>query len=148
MKDKAIKVLLIEDDSVDIKLVQEELSSSMDVFFDLSTVTTLAQGIQKAKEETYNVILLDLLLPDSSGINTFIEIHSEITNVPIIILSGTKDEQLANTAVAQGAQDYLVKGEFSKDLLAKAVQYAIEKHKISKELEECKAELDKIKKRN
>lgn len=93
-----------------------------------------------------DLILSDLGLPDSTGIDTYIKLYEKTKTIPIIILSGNKDEELALSAVRKGAQDYLVKGEFDSNLLQKSIKYAIERHKLYRELEQAKIELEKYKK--
>lgn len=139
----SIKLLLIEDNSADARLVQEELSS--EISFDITTIGSLSEAILKIRDINIDVILLDLDLPDSKGINTFIKLYEHANNIPIVILSGIKDENLALKAVSQGAQDYLVKGEIDTPLLIRVIRYAIERHKVYKELKQCKVELEKYK---
>lgn len=141
-----IKILLIEDNAQDAKFIQEELSGEMDIFFDVITVSTLQDGLLNIKNGNVDLILSDLGLPDSTGIDTYIKLYEKTKTIPIIILSGNKDEELALSAVRKGAQDYLVKGEFDSKLLQKSIKYAIERHKLYRELEQAKIELEKYKK--
>lgn len=137
------KILLIEDNPQDSRLVQEELSGEMS--FDITTVGSLSEAITKITDTSVDIILSDLALPDSNGIDTFVKLYEHTKNIPIVILSGTKDENLALKAVSQGAQDYLVKGEIDTPILIRVIRYAIERHKVYKELEACKAELERYK---
>ncbi len=140
----SIKILLIEDNPADARLVQEELSCELS--FTVITVDSLDKALIKIRDiNAVDIILADLDLPDSKGINTFIKLYEHTKNLPIVILSGRKDENLALKAVSQGAQDYLVKGEIDTPLLIRVIRYAIERHKVYKELEECKIELKKYK---
>jgi two-component system, cell cycle response regulator len=139
----SIKLLLIEDNPGDARLVQEELSGEMS--FDITTVGSFSEAVIKITDTAVDIILLDLSLPDSNGIDTFLKLNEHTKNIPIVILSGTKDENLAFKAVSQGAQDYLVKGEIDTRLLIRVIHYAIERHKVYKELEACKAELERYK---
>lgn len=145
MPSNSIKILLVEDNPGDAKLVEEELSAGMDLFFDITLATSLQDGINKLKEKSIDVILLDLALPDSSGISTLEKINAEAKHIPIVILSGTKDEDLALGAVRDGAQDYLVKSEVNNVLLTRTIRHAIQRHKIYQELERCKTELERYK---
>ncbi len=140
---KTINVLLVEDNQADARLVQEELSG--EISFDITTVSSLSKAVLKIQDINVDVILSDLDLPDSKGINTFVKLYEHAKNIPIVILSGTKDENLALKAVSKGAQDYLVKGEIDTPILIRVIRYAIERHKVYKELEACKAELEKYK---
>lgn len=143
--DGTIKVLLIEDNPGDARLIQEELSGEIATFFDIVTVESLKDGIKSSKTDSFNIVLLDLSLPDSTGSGTFIKFHNEGKHLPTIVLSSTKDEKLALDAVKNGAQDYLIKGEIDSRLLVKSIRYAIERHKINNELERIKTELNKYK---
>ena len=141
-----IKVLLIEDNPQDAKFIQEELSGGMDIFFNVITVSTLQDGFSNINNGNIDLILSDLGLPDSTGIDTYIKLYEKTKTIPIIILSSNKDEELALSAVRKGAQDYLVKGDIDSKLLQKSIKYAIEKHKLYRELEQAKAELERYKK--
>ena len=145
MSNGSLKLLLIEDSPGDARLIQEELSIGMDEFFDVVTATTLQEALTNIEKDKFDVILSDLGLPDSQGIETFLKIHDKEKGSPIIILSNNKDESLALSAVQKGAQDYLVKGEVDKTLLTRTIRHAIERHKVYKELQESKAELEKYK---
>lgn len=144
MKVDSTKILLIEDNPADARFVQEELSC--EISFNVITVDSLGKAIIKTKDiNGVDIILADLDLPDSKGINTFIKLYENTKDLPIVILSGRKDENLALKAVSQGAQDYLVKGEINTPLLIRVIRYAIERHKVYKELEKYKVELEKYK---
>jgi signal transduction histidine kinase/CheY-like chemotaxis protein len=104
---------------------------------------TLADGKELLKKSVYELVFLDLCLPDSNGIETISAIHSQFPNIPIIVFTSLKDEALGIQMIEAGAQDYLVKGEFNLNLLRKAVFYAIERHK---NLEEVKKALENLSK--
>lgn len=143
MPEKQIKVLLIEDNLDDARLVQEELSGEMDI--DLVTVSTLKDALESIGKNDISVILTDLELPDSNGIDTFLKIKEKAINMPIIILSGNKDEDLACIAKNKGAEDYLMKCDVDSKYLQKIISNAIEKHNLIKELEKTRQELEKYK---
>lgn len=143
LMDNPIKVLLIEDNQAEARLVHEELSGGMDIFFNVVTENTLEHGLSQINNGNFDVILCDLNLPDSNGIDTFKSVFNKSNGVPIIILSGIKDENLALSAVKLGAQDYIPKDEVSEAILKRAIKYAIERQKVYKELEKYKKELDK-----
>jgi PAS domain S-box-containing protein len=132
--DDAIRVLLIEDNPVDTRLLRVFLGESTTHVFQITDVDRLATGIQRASEERFDVVLSDLLLPDSHGIETFERLEAEVPDVPIIVLSGSDDETLAIRAVRQGAQDYLVKGRIDSHSLVRAITYAIERHRVEQRL--------------
>lgn len=136
MQSEAIKVLLVEDNPADARIVQEELSENLDTFFELITAETLADALSKIAESEVDLILLDLSLPDSSGLETFSNISKNARSIPIVVLSGMKDEALALAAVGKGAQDYLVKNEIDCQLLVKTIKYSIERAKALEKIHE------------
>ncbi len=154
MDEKCIKVLLIEDNLADVRLMQamlEEraaLETSMQNI-ELDYVRRLSAGIEHLAQNDANVLLLDLSLPDSQGIETLFKINELYQDIPIIVLTGTDDEELAVRAVREGAQDYLVKGEVTGNLLIRAIRYAIERKKLERAREklinELQDALDRIK---
>lgn len=121
------RLLLIEDNPADARLLQETLKDVRDFPFQLVCVDRLAEGLERLEAGGIALVLLDLFLPDSEGFETFATARGRAADVPIIVLSGLADEALALRAVREGAQDYLVKGRDS-DLLARAIRYAIERH--------------------
>ncbi|MBA4149981.1 MAG: PAS domain S-box protein [Verrucomicrobia bacterium] len=127
MEQKRIKVLLFEDNQDDIFLLRKMLQKATTVQFDVEVVDTLAGGLERIKAGDIDVVLLDLSLPDSRGLDTFYKAHEETQDVPIIVLSGLDDERVALEAVHAGAQDYLVKGQGGSQLLIRAMVYAIER---------------------
>lgn len=127
MEQKRIKVLLFEDNQDDVFLLRKMLQKASTVQFELEVAETLAEGLQRVKAGGIDVVLLDLSLPDSRGLDTFYKAHKESGDVPIIVLSGLDDERVALEAVHAGAQDYLVKGQGGSQLLIRAMIYAIER---------------------
>lgn len=130
-----IKVLLIEDDEGDYLLIQEYLSAQVKVSFDLKRADRLARGLDLLGEGLFDIVLLDLGLPDSSGTKTFDRFHEAFPSIPVIILTGLDDEETAVQKLQAGAQDYLVKGQIGSQVLIKAIRYAIERNKLLQELE-------------
>jgi Flp pilus assembly CpaE family ATPase len=122
---KTLTVLLIEDSPDYAALVQQWLSLRTDIAFVLNWTDSLQAGLNRLKNGGVDVILLDLGLPDSSGLETFTRTKLQASGVPMILLSGDNSEQLALQMVQDGAQDYIVKGSCSGDSLAKAIQYAV-----------------------
>ncbi len=138
-----IKVLLLEDDPGDadyIRALLSESASRMDVVY----ADRLSSGIDYMAKEKFNVVLSDLGLPDSQGIETFIRIHTIYPELPIIVLTGLHDEELAIRAVRSGAQDYLVKGQVDGASLLKAISYSIERQKLMTTLENRLREIGKL----
>ncbi|MFN8384004.1 MAG: PAS domain S-box protein [Anaerolineales bacterium] len=128
MKKSQIKVLLIEDNPADVLLLEESLSSDPLTDFHVAVAEHLKQGLVKLADESFDVLLLDLGLPDSQGLETFEAAHAKFPLIPIIVLSGMTDELIALQAVQSGAQDYLVKGEAGWGLGPRSIRYAIERH--------------------
>jgi len=128
-------VLLIEDNPGDARLIREMLADDPAQPFTLTHADRLSTGIEKLSHKAADLVLLDLSLPDSHGIETFSKIYAHSPKVPIIVLSGNDDQQLALYAVKSGAQDYLVKGKIDSALLMKAMQYSIERKRYQEELE-------------
>lgn len=123
-----IKILLVEDNPGDVLLLQETLSEITHFELELAHVERLTQALQRLQEETFDVVLLDLLLPDSTGLETFIHVYNQVPLTPIVVLTGIADETLALRALQAGAQDYLVKGKTSgSELLMRSIRYAIER---------------------
>ncbi len=124
-KKKTITVLLIEDTPEYAELVQRWLSSKGETEFLLNWTDSLTAGLERLARGGVDVILLDLGLPDSNGLETFTAVRVHAAGVPIVLLSGSDTESLALEMVREGAQDYLVKSACTSELLVKAIQYAI-----------------------
>ncbi len=127
MEIKTIKILLVEDSSDDVFFLREALDRVAGTHFQLDIARSLAAGIEHLAAGNIDVVLLDLTLSDSSGMDSFHGIKSHARDLPIIILSGVDDETLAVTAVHAGAEDYLVKGRVDGQLITRAIIYAIER---------------------
>lgn len=130
------KILLIEDNPGDARLIQEMLAEAKASTIEIECLDNLSDGLERLSRGGIDLVLLDLLLPDSQGIETFTSVYSKVSGVPIIVLSVLDDEALAVEAVKQGAQDYLVKGQFNGNLLACSIRYAIERQRLLRELEQ------------
>jgi len=135
-----IEILLVEDNPGDVRLLREALAEAGDERFRLNHVTHLAQGFERLEEDDVDVVLLDLSLPDSSGLETLIKTRAAAPDVPLVVLTGLADERLAVEAVRQGAQDYLVKGAVEGEVLARCIRYALERHRLAVELERARRE--------
>ena len=106
---KQIKTLLVENNPQDAHLLRNKLVHAKDVRFNLTHVARLETAVKYLHQESFDIVLLDLSLPDSKGLNTFLTIEKIVPHSPIVLLTGFKDELIALEAVRQGAQDYLVK---------------------------------------
>ncbi|WP_375510240.1 response regulator [uncultured Nostoc sp.] len=136
MAGKNIKVLLVEDNPGDVFLLQEFLKEVTTVVVDLIRVVRLSEAFDYLAKEIFDIILLDLSLPDSQGLKTFVIAHHQAKATPIIVLTGIDDETLAIRAMQEGAQDYLVKGQVTGDLLVRSMRYAIERQRADNALQQ------------
>src|ERR1051326_4125835 len=134
MNEQSTHVLLIEDNPGDADLVRLRLVEGK-AAVDVNCVKRLSDALDSLKESSPSVILLDLNLPDSQGAETFRKVLENAPNVPVVILSGQDDEELAIKALHQGVQDYLVKGAFSSGSLDRAMRYAVERQALLRSLE-------------
>ena len=138
-----IKVLLVEDDRADAYLIRELLSEAR-VQLDVRHADRISSALNCLQAEKFDIILTDLGLPDSRGLETFCRIRDNSSDIPIIVLTGLADEEFAMSAVQKGAQDYLVKGRVDAGLLSKSIRYSIERHKLLTELERRLKEIAKL----
>ena len=136
-----IKVLLIEDDPADARLIELMLKREGADIFEIEHRETLHDGLERLDQGGVGLVLSDLSLPDSHGLQTFAGLHERLPRVPIIMLSGLSDTTVAVHAVHEGAQDFLVKGEVDGQLLVRAMRYAIERQRMSDQLAHYAEEL-------
>lgn len=128
---EGVRVLLVEDNPADARYLREEIADVGAGSVKLTHVQRLEEALQKLGSEDFDVILLDLTLPDAEGLDTLVRVHAKAPSIPIVVLTGIDDEGLAVRAVREGAQDYLVKGKTDGSLLVRAMRYATErKHAI------------------
>jgi signal transduction histidine kinase len=145
MNSQSIRILLVEDDPGDARLLREMLADVSGMPHELIWVERLSAVLQRGGAELVDLILLDLSLPDSQGLETFTKVHSHLGSVPIVVLTGLDDESAAVTAVSLGAQDYLIKGKVDGPLLTRAIRYAIERHRLATALEQSRQAQLKLK---
>jgi serine phosphatase RsbU (regulator of sigma subunit) len=129
MAERRIKILLVEDDPDDVWVMRNLLSDRWDAPYEMVNVEMLAAAIERCGDDVFDVILLDLSLPDSRGLETFFALHAHAGDVPIVVLSAYNDEASAVKAVQSGAQDYLVKGQVNDHALVRSIRYAIERNR-------------------
>jgi len=141
MSDDSIQALLVEDNPGDARLIKEALAEVSRPRFRLEWAENLGKARETLTQRQFAVILLDLSLPDSQGMDTVRRIEQAAPNTPVVILTGLDDEALAVQAVRSGAQDYLVKSDVTPHLLTRVVRYAIERHRISESLRASEARL-------
>ncbi len=143
MEDRPIQLLLIEDDLKYADLVRIILSRGKNIHFELDWRDSLSKGLQRLAEGGIELVLLDLQLPDSGGIETFVRIYKQAPSVPIIVLTGNDDETMAVKSVHMGAQDYLIKGNINNDYLIRSIRYAIERKSVQESLRKAHDELER-----
>ncbi|MFA6497874.1 MAG: response regulator [Desulfurivibrionaceae bacterium] len=142
-----IRVLLIEDDQADAFLIQEMLleptagrdAATGDIA--IQHVTRLDEGVRQVAEGGYDIIISDLGLPDSQGMDTVKTLALAARRIPIVVMTGLADHEVGLEAVNAGAQDYLIKGQVSGEMLVRSIRYAIERKRIENEKEQAIAEL-------
>jgi len=141
MSDRPSKILLIEDDPEYAYMMQQMLAITPGAPPTLECADSLSTGLERLARGNIDVVLLDLSLPDSWGLETFDRVHACAPQAPIIILSGLDDQALAVEIVRKGAQDYLVKGQLDGNLMVRAMRYAIERKRAEEEIRHRNEEL-------
>ncbi|MGM0588975.1 MAG: PAS domain S-box protein [Bacteroidota bacterium] len=142
-----MNLLLIEDNPGDARLIQIYLTESrLANQPKLETVVRLSEAESILDQQTFDLILLDLSLPDSYGLDTFDKALDLASDTPIIVLTGLEDEAVGVEAVRKGAQDFLIKKELNESVLSRAIQYALERHRLSEQLEQSEARLKEAQK--
>jgi PAS domain S-box-containing protein len=140
-----IKVLQIDDDEIDVRLVKRALAKyTKSPKFVVESASCLADGINLLKTKQYDVLLLDLGLPDSNGIETVRSVSKVNTNIPIVVLTGLENEETGLEAIKNGASDYLVKGPAMDTSLVRTALYAIERKKVAEKLHESQQMLQLV----
>ena len=136
---KNIKILLIEDNPGDARLIKEMISEARRGEYQLEWRDTLSRGLDHIAGGAPDIILLDLGLPESQGLDTFLRVYAQAPEVPTVVLTGLDDAQFGAKLVSSGAQDYLVKGQFHGNLLMRTIRYAIERKRSEKAIRESEA---------
>ncbi len=135
MEGQTLRVLLIEDNPGDARLIQEALREERPgraggPAFELLTSSRVSEGVKCLREQVVDVVLLDLSLPDAHGLDTLFQVQAAAPEMPVVVLTGIDDEDLACAAVREGAQDYMVKNHTDGVLLARALRYAVERQEM------------------
>ncbi len=138
-----ITVLLIEDNLAEARLLHEVLKGATRQEFKLVHTKRLKDALNELETQTFNIILLDLTLPDSQGLDSLAPIIDQNSHIPIVVLTNMNDEELAIEAVRKGAQDYLVKRHITLDILVRSICYAIERKQMEEKLREANQILEK-----
>jgi PAS domain S-box-containing protein len=137
---KSVRVLLIEDQPEVVRMVGDVLAQAERGAFFVESVSRVGDGVRRLSAGGIDLVLLDLALPDSTGLDTFHEIFKAGPEIPIVVLTGLDDEEMGLLALREGAQDYVLKGEISPRFLVRTIRFAIER----KHGEEARARLAAI----
>ena len=144
MDDQRVNILLIEDDPDDVWVMRNLLGDRWDAPFGLVVVELLSTGLKRCAQGDVDVVLLDLNLPDSQGLETFLMMYAHAKGVPIVVLTGYDDQTIATKAVQAGAQDYLIKGQVDDNGLVRSIRYAIERTRRREAEHELRATSDEF----
>lgn len=136
-----IKILLVEDNPADSRLIEIFLKVSYGPNFSLITAPKLSDCLSILDNETFDIIIVDLTLPDSRGLDTFIDIQQKASHTPIMVLTGVEDEEIGISAMKLGAQDFLMKGKLHNVELKRSINYSIERYKLLSELSQYTGKL-------
>ncbi len=134
-----LRVLLVEDNPGDADLISELLPGDDSLTFEIEHVPRLTVALKRVRVKPFDIILLDLGLPDSSGLDTVRVMSKGAADIPIVVMTGNSDEQLGVAAIQNGAQDFVVKGEVSSSLLVRILRYAFERHQSAQQLRTSEA---------
>lgn len=141
MEKEPIKLLVIEDNPGDAALIEDMIEDISEIRIEMIHVRRLSAGLEVLQKYSIDAILLDLGLPDSFGINTLNSVQAQASGVPVVVMTGLNDKQVAVKAIKAGAQDFLVKGRIDSELLEHSLRYAIERKRIEEALIESQSEL-------
>lgn len=134
-RETAYKVLFVEDDPEYADVIRKRLSEAVNPCFFIEHVTGLQSAFERLqKKEIFDVILLDLFLPDSQGLVTFLRVHAQSPTIPVVVMTALDDETVGLEAVRKGAQEYLIKGNAEGKFFPQILRYAIERHRLLEEL--------------
>ena len=142
MGKKTVKVLLIEDSEADARLIREMFSEPRRISFELVWADLLQKGLQYLETDSFDVVLLDLHLPDSYGVTTLGVVRAKAPDMPIVVLTSFNDEVRAVSAVREGAENYIVKGQVDGILLTRSLLHAIEHKRAMVSLQAARDELE------
>jgi len=143
---KTITILLIEDNTQDIRLIKEMLKEIRYFNYNLVSAATLKDGVNKLQKNNFDVILLDLNLPDSIGQQTFQKVIDCCKEIPVVLITGNEDQELSVKLIMEGAQDHITKQSLNPALLEKSILYSIERQALLRNIKIQKAEITRIEK--
>lgn len=148
MKQEKIRIMAVEDNTADFRLLEEYLKEDSSADFEITRAESLKDALSLSSSKKFDIILLDLDLPDSMGMETLEKIYDKNRTIPINVLTGLTNEETGVLALSKNAQDYLIKGKFEKDALIKSIRYAIERKRLEsllhKKAEENQMILDSV----
>ncbi len=136
MSNRPTNILVVEDEPGFASVLKTLLADGCNSHFEVTLADNLAVTLQHLRENAFDVVLLDLSLPDTTGLDTYKAVAQTAPSVPVVVMSGLNNETIAVQAVREGAQDYLVKGQFEHRAMERAIRYAVERKRIEKKLRE------------
>jgi DNA-binding NtrC family response regulator len=131
-----MRILVIEDNHDDYQILRRYINKSGLEAKGIQRVESISSACKAIEETRFDIILLDMSLPDSSGENTFLKIHDKAKDIPVIILTGLSDEKLINSTLQKGAQDFISKDEMNPDFIKHAIKRAIDRQTLLNSLDE------------
>jgi diguanylate cyclase (GGDEF)-like protein len=131
-----MRILLVEDNAADAWLMGKLMAEAEAMPLQVETVPRLEAALDHLRGAPTDLVLLDLTLPDSKGLETYVRLAAAAPDVPVVVVTGVGDSEVTLEAVRKGAQDYLVKGRFSGPQLAQALRYAVERHRLQRQVVE------------
>src|SRR6202795_2927848 len=147
MNKKSTKMLLlVEDNPGDARLLHWMINEQGSNNMQLMHVECMSDAEKHLAERAFDIILLDLGLPDAQGLGAVRRAHAAAPRVPLVVLTGLDDESLAAQALQEGAQDYLIKGQIEGRGLLRALRYAVERKAMQRQRDECGAQLHRSQK--
>jgi CheY-like chemotaxis protein len=136
MEKKVVRVLLLEDNPSDVEIVRDALDRATEEQYVLTHAWRLTEAIEKLRAGAFDVVIADLLVPDSMGLETLSGLRRESPRMPIVVCTGTSDQETGAEAVRRGAQDYLVKGRITSRFVRRALRYAMERKTVENQLDD------------
>jgi signal transduction histidine kinase len=134
---KCFRILLVEDSPSDALLLEEALADVVFIRFSLQRVERLSRAVECLRQQPFDIILLDLSLPDVQGVDTLLQLREHTESIPIVVFTGLNDHALGIRLIQAGAQDYLVKGQLQGESLARSIRHAVERKHIEQALKEA-----------
>lgn len=141
MGNETINILLIEDEQLAVEVLVQLLETTDKFIAKVDHAPTLLQGLSMLERGSYQIVLLDLNLPDSLGVDTVKEVHSKAPDIAIVVMTGTDDEETAVMSLHEGAQDFLVKGQYDLELLIRSIRYSLQRKYFQEELNATHAQM-------